>query len=275
MSGVMRWEAPTGEQLRTVVIDGEPWFVAMDVCRALDIANSRDAVSRLDLDDVGTTDVIDSMGRTQTARTVSESGLYELIFQSRKPEARAFRRWVTHDVLPEIRMTGSYQAHPSNQVQHAAPAPTLLDALRGLVSLAEDAEEQRTRLVAVEATQAETIARLEQVAAKVDRRDPEDESRDPITVTTIGQRLTPPISGAAVNRLLQELGFQWHQDGQWTATYEGRPYSVVVPIKHASGRLHDSLKWQARIVPVIERRIAKRRAFQGVSAVEILEGASL
>jgi prophage antirepressor-like protein len=273
MSGVQRWEAPTGEQLRTVEIDGEPWFVAMDVCRALEIESRGTALSRIDAEDKGVCS-IDTPGGLQQVSIVNEPGLYELTLGSRKPEAKAFKRWITHDVLPEIRMTGSYSAHPSNQVQQAAPAPSLLDALRGLVSLAEDAEEQRTRLVAVETTQAETVARLEQLTVKVDRRDPDDESLTPITVTTIGQRLTPPISGAAVNRLLQELGFQWHQDGRWTATYEGRPYAVVIPVKHASGRLHDSLKWQARIVPVIERRMTKRRAFQGVSAVEILEGAS-
>jgi prophage antirepressor-like protein len=265
MSGVQRWEAPTGEQLRTVEIGGEPWFVASDICRALDLGNLAMALGRIDSDDKGFSS-IDTPGGRQSMAIVSEAGLYELTLGSRKPEAKAFKRWITHDVLPEIRMTGSYHAHPSNQVQHAAPAPTLLDALRGLVLLAEDAEEQRTRLGAVEAAQAETIARLEQVAAKVDRRDPEDESRDPITVTTIGQRLTPAISGAAVNRLLQELGFQWYQDGQWTATYEGRPFAVIVPVKHNSGRLHDSLKWQARLVPVIERRIAKRRALQGASS---------
>lgn len=94
--------------VRTTVIDGEPWFVARDVCAALDITNASDAVTRLDQDGVGTTEVIDSMGRTQNARIVNEAGLYELIFQSRRPEAKTFRRWVTSEVLPTIRRTGQY-----------------------------------------------------------------------------------------------------------------------------------------------------------------------
>lgn len=86
----------------------EPWFVAKDVCAVLGIVNASDAVGRLDPDGVGTTDLIDTMGRLQTASTVNEPGLYELVFQSRRPEAREFRRWVTTEVLPSIRKTGQY-----------------------------------------------------------------------------------------------------------------------------------------------------------------------
>jgi prophage antirepressor-like protein len=99
----------TGHEVRMMLLDGEPWFVARDVCAVLGISNGRDAVSRLDEDGVGTADVIDSMGRSQRASVVSEPGLYELIFQSRKVEAKAFRRWVTNDVLPTIRRTGRYE----------------------------------------------------------------------------------------------------------------------------------------------------------------------
>jgi len=95
-------------QVRTVLIDGEPWFVLNDVCRVLDLSNSRMVASRLDSDDVSTTYVIDSMGRSQATTIVSEAGLYAVIFQSRKAEALDFQRWVTHDVLPAIRRTGQY-----------------------------------------------------------------------------------------------------------------------------------------------------------------------
>ena len=98
------------QQVRTVIVAGEVWFVVRDVCTVLGIANPSDALSRIDADGVGTTEVIDSMGRTQSASIVNEAGLYELIFQSRKPEARDFRRWVTKDVLPQIRRSGSFGA---------------------------------------------------------------------------------------------------------------------------------------------------------------------
>lgn len=99
-----------GQDVRSVLVDGEPWFVARDVCAVLGIVNSVDAIGRLDDDGVGTTYLTDSLGRQQLANTVNESGLYELIFQSRRPEAKQFRKWVTSVVLPEIRQTGSFVA---------------------------------------------------------------------------------------------------------------------------------------------------------------------
>lgn len=94
--------------VRVVQVDGEPWFVAADVCRALEISNSRDAVARLDADEkgVGSTD---TLGGKQGMQIINEPGLYTLVLGSRKPEAKAFKRWVTHDVLPAIRKTGSYK----------------------------------------------------------------------------------------------------------------------------------------------------------------------
>lgn len=94
--------------VRLQLIDGEPWFVAKDVCQVLGIANHKDAVSRLDNDEKDGVGIIDPIGRQQTATVVSESGLYSLIFQSRKPEARKFRKWVTAEVLPSIRRRGYY-----------------------------------------------------------------------------------------------------------------------------------------------------------------------
>ena len=72
----------------------------------LDLKNISDVASRLDEDGVGTTEVIDNLGRTQKTNVVNEAGLYEVIFMSRKPEAKAFKRWVTSEVLPSIRKHG-------------------------------------------------------------------------------------------------------------------------------------------------------------------------
>lgn len=98
-----------GFVLRGKLVNTEPVFIGADACAALEIRNSRDALSRIDLDDVGITDVIDSLGRTQQMKTVNESGLYQLIFQSRTNGAKAFKKWVTSEVLPQIRKTGSYE----------------------------------------------------------------------------------------------------------------------------------------------------------------------
>lgn len=93
--------------VRVIDIDGEPWFVAADVARVLDIKNSRDAVADLDDDEKGVA-TTDTLGGRQEMRIINESGLYNLIFRSRKPEAKKFRKWVTAEVLPSIRKTGAY-----------------------------------------------------------------------------------------------------------------------------------------------------------------------
>lgn len=99
--------------IRVQLIHGEPWFVAKDVCQVLGIANHKDAVSRLDDDERQGVGITDPLGIRQIANAVSESGLYSLIFQSRKPEARKFRKWVTGEVLPSIRKKGYYGTRKS------------------------------------------------------------------------------------------------------------------------------------------------------------------
>ena len=94
-------------KVRVVNKDDEAWFVSTDVCRALDIQNSRDALSRLDEDEKGVAST-DTLGGMQKIGVVNESGLYTLALGSRKPEAKAFKRWVTHEVMPAIRRNGAY-----------------------------------------------------------------------------------------------------------------------------------------------------------------------
>lgn len=96
-------------EIRTVIIDGEPWFCMTDICKALEISNTSQAKTRLNADGVITNEVIDSIGRKQNANFVNEPNMYKLIFQSRKESAERFTDWVTSEVLPSIRKTGSYQ----------------------------------------------------------------------------------------------------------------------------------------------------------------------
>ena len=97
-------------EIRTALIENEPWFVAVDVCRALEIGNSSQAISRLDADEKMIT-LISNEGNKRgnpNMTVVNEPGLYTLILSSRKPEAKAFKRWITHGVIPMIRKTGGY-----------------------------------------------------------------------------------------------------------------------------------------------------------------------
>lgn len=98
----------SNKNIRVQMKDGDPWFVAKDVCDALEIENNRNATARLDEDEKGVSIVRTPSGEQQMT-IVRESGLYNLIFQSRKPEAKAFCKWVTSEVLPSIRKTGRYE----------------------------------------------------------------------------------------------------------------------------------------------------------------------
>lgn len=109
MNDVLKFE---GRDVRMVSRNGEPWWVAKDVCDVLEIGNSRDAIARLDDDEKGVGS-IDTLGGTQEMTMVNESGLYSLIIGSRKPESKRFKRWITHEVLPSIRRTGVYAVDPA------------------------------------------------------------------------------------------------------------------------------------------------------------------
>ncbi|QOJ82440.1 phage antirepressor [Bacillus subtilis] len=109
------------QQVRTVVKNGQPWFVAKDVCNVLNHSNHKVAVSRLDEDEVSKVYLTDSLGRNQKTTVVNEAGLYSLILTSNKPEAKQFKRWITHEVIPAIRKTGGYVANDELFIQTYLP----------------------------------------------------------------------------------------------------------------------------------------------------------
>lgn len=111
-------------QIRTIQKDGEPWFVAADVCRALEISNTADSLGRLDNDEKYRFNLGLSGGDTWC---VNEPGLYSLVLGSRKPEAKTFKRWITHEVLPVIRKTGGYNL-PAVQPQRSITVDDYLRA---------------------------------------------------------------------------------------------------------------------------------------------------
>jgi anti-repressor protein len=96
-----------GKEVRTIQESGEPWWVLKDVCVVLELSNSRMVAERLDEDEKGVS-IVDTLGGKQELTVITESGLYNVILLSRKPEARKFKRWVTHEILPSIRKHGAY-----------------------------------------------------------------------------------------------------------------------------------------------------------------------
>lgn len=127
-------------EVRTVELNGEPWFALKDVCAVLGISNHKMTAQRLDADEVSLTDLTDSMGRQQETTVINESGLYNVILRSDKPEAKPFRKWVTSEVLPSIRKTGSYTM------------PKLSKEMQALFLLDDRTQKQEARLTALENT---------------------------------------------------------------------------------------------------------------------------
>jgi len=118
MNEIQIFEHEAFGQIRVIDREGEPWFVAADVCKALELGNSRQAIARLDNDEKGVIS-IDTPGGPQEMSIINEPGLYTLVLGSRKPEAKAFKRWVTHEVLPAIRQNGYYALMPVETSQRA------------------------------------------------------------------------------------------------------------------------------------------------------------
>lgn len=129
-----------GRQVRTVIIDGEPWFVLADLCRVLDIANPSNVASRLDSSSVNTLRLTEGNRGNPNVTVVNEPGMYEVVIRSDKPEAVAFRRWITTDVLPTIRRTGRYGSDVD--MLAALPSSRLLTLAAEAAKRAEEAERE-------------------------------------------------------------------------------------------------------------------------------------
>lgn len=178
-------------QVRVLKKDGQPWFIAKDVCECLDIKNSRDAVSRLDEDEK---DVVltDTLGGTQSLQAVNEYGLYTLVLSSRKPEAKQFKRWITHEVIPSIRKHGAYMT--PEKIEEVLLNPDTIIQLATTLK-----EEQQRRL--------EAEQRLEQQKPKVLFADAVEVSKTSILVGDLAKIIKQNGYDIGQKRL-----FQWLRD---------------------------------------------------------------
>lgn len=148
--------------VRAVTLEGEPWFVAADVCRALGLGNSSDVIKRLDKDE-RTLVSIEGASNGLPVNAVNEPGLYALILGSRKPEAKAFKRWITHEVIPEIRKTGGYIAGQETMDDDQLLANALMVAQRKIAERNRqlEAANEKIKADAPKVLFAETVEKAE------------------------------------------------------------------------------------------------------------------
>lgn len=183
-------------QVRIVPVDGELMFVAKDVCDCLEITKYRDAISRLDSDERGSVK-LDTPGGKQDIAAINEYGLYNLVLSSRKPEAKEFKRWITHDVIPAIRKTGSYSM---------VIPQTLPEALRAYA----DEVESHNATKAIVAQQEQQIAEFKPVKDYVDKI---LSSKSCLAITQIAANYG--LSAQELNKILHEAGLQRKVGDQW------------------------------------------------------------
>jgi len=241
-----------GKQVRTVMVDGEPMFVAKDVCEILEISNPTDAVSRLD-DDERTLVSIEGASNGLPVNGVTETGLYSLVLGSRKPEAKSFKRWITHEVLPSIRKTGNYLSIPQS----------LPEALR----LAADLAEKNDVLRLENAQSKQIICELQPKATYYDMI---LQSKSVMPISQIAKDYG--LSAMRMNEILHELCVQFKQGDVWLLyqkySSNGYTQSKTHVIDAERNKMHtywtqvgrlfiyDLLKNKKGIVPLIERELA-------------------
>lgn len=204
MQEIRVFESAEFGAVRVAEIDGEPWFIAADVCRALDVKNGRDAVSRLDDDEKGVA-LTDTLGGRQEMAAVSEAGLYALVLSSRKPEAKAFKRWVTHDVLPSIRKHGAYMTEEI--LQKTLENPDFL------IGLATQLKEEREKRLAAELDKAVLGQQIAELRPKASYYDLILQCASLLSVTEISKDYG--MSAKAFNKKLHEMHIQYQQSGVW------------------------------------------------------------
>lgn len=193
MTDLQIFKNDTFGQVRILEKDNELWFVAKDVCDCLEIKNTTDALKRLDNDERSRF----NLGRQGETNIVNEYGLYNLVLSSRKPEAKEFKRWITHDVIPQIRKTGTY----SMNIPKSLP-----EALRAYANEVE----LHNATKAIVAQQEQQIAEFKPVKDYVDKI---LSSKSCLAITQIAADYG--LSAQELNKILHEAGLQRKVGDQW------------------------------------------------------------
>jgi prophage antirepressor-like protein len=223
---------------------GQPWFVAADVCAALDLPETHKAIARLDDDEKGRNS-IPTPGGQQDMSMVNESGLYNLVLGSRKPEAKRFKRWITHEVLPSIRKTGSYASATSVS---ALPSPTQ-DRVSSLLLIGEAVAKVPgvKHGIAMAATltciHENTGLSIETMRRALPANDEPIAAMNP---TKLGQQLG--MAARSVNARLAAMGLQLRNDrDEWELTEAGQAWGEALPYSR-NGHSGYQILWNPAVI---------------------------
>lgn len=203
-----------GKEIRTVEKNGDLWWVLKDVCEVLELSNPTMIAGRLDEDERAKFD----LGRQGDTNIINESGLYNVILRSDKPEAKKFKRWVTHEVLPTIRKHGAYMTDKA--LEEALTSPDFL------IKLATQLKDERDKRIAVEAKSQAQEQIIKELKPKADYTDRILKNSGLVTITQIAKDYG--MSGQGMNALLNRLCVQYKTaSGQWLlySKYQAKGYT--------------------------------------------------
>ncbi|MDZ4567425.1 phage antirepressor [Bacillus cereus] len=212
-------------QVRTVVKGEDVWFVAKDVCEVLEIKNTTQAMQKLDPEER----TMFNIGRQGETNIINESGLYSLIMTSRKPQAKAFKKWVTSEVLPSIRKHGAYMT--PNTINALLQDP---DLIIGLASQLK--QEQQARKIA-EQKNLMLTQQIAENASKITYLDQILQSQDTVTVSQVAADYG--LSAMKLNKILNDEKVQYKVNNQWLlySKHQNKGYtkSKTVDVVHTDG----------------------------------------
>ena len=228
MNGLQIFKYNSAE-VRTVIKGGEPWWVLKDVCAVLGLSDTNKVADRLDDDELTRIKFV-SGGQNREMYAVNESGLYNVILRSDKPEAKAFKRWVTHEVLPSIRKHGAYM---TPEILHKATSDP--DFMIGILTALKGEQEKNAALAAESDKQKQIIGELK---PKADYVDYILSSIGTMTITQIAADYS--MSAKKLNKILKEERIQRYVGDQWVLYREhmsmGYTKSETIPIIRSDGR---------------------------------------
>ncbi|HBA1657090.1 phage antirepressor [Enterococcus faecium] len=216
-------------EVRTVLVNDEPYFVGKDVAEVLGYSKPRNAIStHVDEEDKQDAPIQGDLGGKQKMTIINESGLYSLILKSKLPNAKKFKRWVTSEVLPQIRKHGMYATDE------------LLNNPDLLIEVATKLKEERTlRLIAEQ--------QVNELQPKADYYDRILNNKGLVTVSTIAKNYG--MSAVSFNKLLHELGIQFNQSGTWLlySKFQDKGYTHIEPFdyedKNGNRQVKTRMKW--------------------------------
>jgi len=255
MSNIIPFQYESKEVRVIRVEHGDPWWVASDICEILGLSNPSEALRGLDEDEKNTLRISEGIPGNPNVNVINEPGLYSLIIRSNKPEAKKFKRWITHEVIPQIRKSGFYALRSNNQItinfiHSEANAAVRLAKTFGFQGNQALLSANRAIKQAYDINCLELMGTAHLIS---------DDNEIHLTPTAVGKELGS-VSARKVNKILEEMGLQKpfrDTNGklrQWEPTSDGLHYTVLKDTgkKHSDGTPIQQLFWKKSVLQLLD-----------------------